>query len=109
MPTSASFAFELLPAIHGRAHEFYRLGKPLEHRLADQKVPDIELDDLRQCRDHLGAGVIETVAGMHFETQFMREFCSGANALPFRFGCVTLIFAESVAPGADMNFIYRRP
>ena len=63
----------LAAAIHRGAHEFYRLGQPLEHRLADQEVADIEFDHLRQCGDRLGGGVVETVAGMHLQPETLRR------------------------------------
>ena len=43
--------------------------EPDEHRLADQEMPDVEFDDLRQRRDRLGAGIIEAVPGMHLEAE----------------------------------------
>ena len=74
------------PAVHGRAHEFDGLGQALEHRLADQEMPDIEFDDLRQRRDGLGARIVEAVAGMHFQAEALRQQRAGADQLPFGIG-----------------------
>ena len=56
-------------AIHRRAHGLDACRETREHGLADQKMPDVELDDLGQRRDRLGAGIVEPVAGMHLETE----------------------------------------
>src|SRR6185369_10248658 len=60
-------------ALHRRAHRLDRGRKPREHRLADQEMTDVELNDLGQGGDRLGAGVIEAVTGVHFETEPLRK------------------------------------
>ena len=58
----------LAATIHGRTHERYGLGQPLEHAFADQKMSDIQLNDLGQRGNGLRTGIIEAVSGMDFET-----------------------------------------
>ena len=54
-----------------------------EHRLPDQEMADVELGDLRQRRDRLGAGVVETVAGVDFEPEACGQSRALADAPPF--------------------------
>ena len=42
-------------------------------------MADVQLDDLRQRRDGLGAGVIEPVAGMDFETETVGQQRAGVR------------------------------
>ena len=49
-------------------------------------MADVQFEDLRQRRDGLGAGVVEAVAGMHFEAEVSGERGAGADALPFALG-----------------------
>ena len=69
-----------------------------EHRLADQKVTDIELGDLRQGRDGFGAGVIEAMAGMNFESETFRQRGAFSDARPLRRRLVRFAIGERVAP-----------
>src|SRR5207245_45716 len=71
------------PPVGGRAHGLHCTGKPAGHGLTDQKVADVEFDDLGQCGDRLGGGEIETVASMNFEPEAPRQLGAMADALPF--------------------------
>ena len=82
--------------------------KPLEHRFADQEMADIELDDLRQRRDRLRAGVVEAVAGMDFEAEAFRQRGAVADQLPFGARLRRVLFGERVAPGAGVQLDHRR-
>src|SRR5262249_18388088 len=66
--------------VHGGAHGAHRVGEAREHRLPDQEVADIELDDLRQRRDRLGGFEVEAVAGMHLEAGGLRHPGAVADA-----------------------------
>src|SRR5262244_4457384 len=48
----------------------------------DQKVTDVEFDDLGQRGDRLGGGEIEAVAGVNLEAEAARELRAVADALP---------------------------
>ena len=73
-------------ALHRCAHLLDGVRKPGEHRLSDQEMADVELGDLGQRRNHLGAGIVEAVAGMHLEPEACRKLRPGADALPFGLG-----------------------
>ena len=87
---------------------FDGVGEPVEDRLADQEMADIELDDLRQRRDRLRGGVIEPVAGMDFEAEALGQQRAGADALPFGGGLRGAVLGKRVAPGAGVDFDHRR-
>ena len=76
----------LAATVHRRAHEFHGLGQALEHRLADQKMADVELDDLRQRGDRLRGRIIEPVARMHFQADACGEQRAVADQLPLGIG-----------------------
>ena len=77
--------------------------KTFEHRFADEEMPDIELGDLRQRGDRLGAGVVEAVPGMDFEAEAFRQRSAIAQQLPFGARLRRVHFGERVAPGAGMQ------
>src|SRR5579862_8131473 len=91
------------PTIHSRTHELDGFGKPFEHRLADQKMPDIEFDDLRQARNHFSACVVQSVTGVHLETEIFRQHCARAQQPPFRIGLRGTLLCERVAPRARVQ------
>ena len=65
---------------------FTRLGQSLEHRLADQKMTDVEFDDLWQRRDRLRGRIVEPMACMHFKTHTCGEQRAVADKLPLGIG-----------------------
>src|SRR5690349_21422169 len=81
----ASSRPRLLPARHGGAHPLHRGPEPFEHGVADQEVPDVELDNLRNGADRLRGDVVEAVAGMHLEPEPRRLRGAGPDALEFGF------------------------
>jgi hypothetical protein len=54
--------------VHRRAHSPHRFGEPLEHRLADEEMADVEFDDLGQAGNPLHPdGLAAFFAGMRKE------------------------------------------
>src|SRR3954469_8660143 len=83
--------------VHRRAHRLDRRGKPREHRLSHQEMPDVEFDDLRRSGDCLGAGEIEAMAGVHFQAKAAGELGAVADATPFHSGGIVAI-KQCMAP-----------
>src|SRR5579875_771730 len=54
---------------HAALHFAHDGVEPVEDRLADEEMPDIELDDLAQGGDRGDVGVGEAVPGMAFEAE----------------------------------------
>ena len=48
-------------------------GQADEHRLANDKMPDIQLAHLRQCGEVRGGLVVEAMAGMNFDARLPRQ------------------------------------
>src|SRR6185436_15121523 len=94
-------------AIHRGAHRSDHPGKPAEDRLADQEVPDIELNDFGQRRDRLGGVEVEAVAGMHFETERARACSPIADALQLRAGGRRMAIDHRLAPGTRVDLDHR--
>ena len=92
------------PLVHGLPHAAHGLVKTLEHRLANEKVADIELDDLRQRGDGLSRLVVEAVTNMDLKPQSMSEMCAVLDAPPLGLRVLEAAFGQRVAPGADMDF-----
>src|SRR5262245_58049153 len=70
-------------------------------------MPDIEFDDLGQCRDRLGSGKVQAVAGMDLETETPSQLRAMADAPPFGLCGRHPVFGNGVAPRPGMNFDYR--
>src|SRR5262249_17916706 len=77
--------------------------EPRKHRFADEKVADIELDDLRQRRDDLGTCVIESMTGVNLEAEPCRQLCPLANPPPLRLSGLFPSVGDGVAPRAGMQ------
>ena len=86
-----------------------RLVKPDEDRLADQEMPDIELDDFRQRRDRLGASR-SRARGRHG----LRGRALRASRAPSRMRSNSAsprppsAIDQRIAPGAGMDLDHRR-
>src|ERR1700736_1986780 len=72
-----------VPAIHRGAHRVNGAGETAEDRLADQEVPDVEFDDLREGRDDLRGIKVEAVPGVALEPQPLGARHPCADALQF--------------------------
>src|SRR6202165_4698791 len=67
----------------------------------------IEFDDLRQRGDLLGAGIIQAMSGMHFETQTFGELRPGADTIPLRLRLLPSA-RQRIAPCTGMNLDHQR-
>src|SRR6185295_10460604 len=54
---------------HRGPHRLDAVGEPGEDRLSDQKMADVEFDNLRQRGDRLGGLEIEAVTGVDFKAK----------------------------------------
>src|ERR1700691_4413938 len=79
-------------------------GQTVEDCLADQKMADIEFGDLRQRRDFLRGGEIETVAGMDLKPGACGEPRAAHNARELGGSGSSVAGGQSVAPGACVKF-----
>src|SRR5215469_7074719 len=59
-------------ARHRVPHRRDRRVEPLEQRVADEEMADVELDDLGQRADRLGGEIVEAVARMHLDAEACR-------------------------------------
>src|ERR1700685_4505092 len=80
----------------------------VEDRLANQKMPDIELGDLGQGRDRCRGDEIEAVAGMDFEAYAVRPLHAAYDAFELGFARRATARRDSFAPGAGVNLDDRR-
>src|SRR5579884_1797810 len=86
--------------IHRRPHPANRLHKPDKNRFADQKMPNIELDDLGQRRYRRHRVVAKPVPGMAFETK--AGGFPGRKPQPLELGCA--LGAGGIAISAGVQF-----
>jgi hypothetical protein len=84
------------------------MSKAARDRLPDQKVADVEFDDLGQCRDRLGGRKSEAVAGMNLEAEPPGELGAVTDPLPLGLRGRHPLVGKGVAPRAGMNLDHRR-
>src|SRR5918992_1676190 len=84
-------------------HLTYSLLDADDDGTSDDAVADVEFDNLGDCGDRRDIFVIETVAGVHLETEGLRESCCIHDRLPlflpFRSGQI------AICAGVDFNSV----
>ena len=91
------------PAIHRRPHRLDGVCKPEQHRMPDEEMSDVELNDLRDRGDAFSGREIETVARMNFQTKAVGQASPLDDAPPFGFGIAVMTGRHGLAPGAGMD------
>src|SRR5262245_40280797 len=71
-------------------------------------MPDVEFDDLGQCRDRLGSGKVQAVAGMDLKAEAPSQLRAMADAPPFGLCGRHPVLGNGVAPRAGMNLDHWR-
>src|SRR4029078_121944 len=103
-PRQESCARLFPAAVHGRPHEFYRFSQTFKYRLTDKEMADVELDHLRQRRNGLCCPVVESMAGMHFQTKPRCALSTVTNTLPLGFRLTHTPFSQCITPAAGVDF-----
>ena len=84
----------------------HRRGQPIEQRPRDDRVPDVELDDLRDRRYRRDIVIVQPVAGVNLKTPAGRQ--PRRVAQPLELACLRRAAAVGIRPGMQLDHRHAR-